>query len=223
MRLVALMLLALAPACAPAQDDAPALKLPAEVKAAPATIVEVRAETAGRVVEWVALTPGLSLRPTDGGRVLLFSGPPGRYELLAYTAAGAVPSKPARVLVVIAGPVPEPPVPPRPDALTEKVKKALEGDPEPDPARRAKLAKALAALYRELAKEAAEAPSPAEFRRVAKEAARSMVGDGALTGVRQVVGAEVALLLPTDAAFTAAQRAAVARLFDHLATILEGL
>ncbi len=211
----------------PPAPATPSLKLPTEVKAPPATITDLKAETAGKVVEWVTLTPGLSLRPVDGGRLLLFSGPTGRYELLAYTAVGDVPSKPARVVVVIGDPPVPPspgpgPNPPKPDALTERVKKAFGADPEADPAKKAALAKSLATLYRELAKEAAESPSADEFRRVARETAKSMIGD-ALIGVRQAVSAELALLLPTDAAFAGTQRDAVASLFTRLATILEGL
>ena len=67
---------------ATASEPAVTLKVPPEVRAPPATISEVRAETSGKVVKWVALTPGLSVRPIDDGRVLLFSGPAGRYELL---------------------------------------------------------------------------------------------------------------------------------------------
>ena len=73
---------------------APTIKVPAEVKAQPSTITELRADTNGKTVVWVVLTPGLSVRPVDGGRTLLFTGPPGRYECLAYTALADVPSGP---------------------------------------------------------------------------------------------------------------------------------
>lgn len=218
MRLLAFALIGLLPPSVRAQEP-PALKVPAEVRAAPAAIAELRAETSGKVVEWVALTPGLSVKPVEGGKVLLFTGPTGRYELLAYTAIGDVPSKPARVVVVIGAPEP-----PRPDPLAEKVRKALADDPS-DSALKAKHARALAALYRELAKEAADAgiATPGEFRRVAKEASARMIGPDALVGVRALVAAELALLLPTDEAFTDPQRTATARLFEKLAAILEGV
>lgn len=218
MRTLAFALIGLLSPFARAQDP-PALKLPAEVRAAPAAIAELRVETSGKAVEWICLTPGLSIKPTDGGKVLFFSGPTGRYELIAYTAVGDVPSKPARVVVIIGTPEP-----PKPDLIAERVKKAFADDPS-ESALKSKHAKALAALYRELAKEAADAgiASPAEFRRVAKEASAKMIGPDALVGVRGLVAAELALLLPTDEAFTDQQRAAAARLFEKLAATLEGL
>jgi hypothetical protein len=49
-----------------------------------------------------------------------------------------------------------------------------------------------------------------------------MIGADALAGVRKEVAAELAALLPTDAPFTDAQRAAVAKLFERLALSLDG-
>lgn len=218
MRCVALCA-ALVAARAPAGEPAPALTVPAAVSAAPAVIAEIRADTAGAVVRWVVLTPGLSVRALDGGRVLLVSGPPGRYELLAYTALGGVPSEPARCAVTI-GP---PPAPEPADPLARKVRAALAADPERDAAKRRRQAKQLAVLYRELAREAADPAltSPAEFRRIARDAAAKMIGPDALAGVRTEVAAELAALLPTDAPFADAQRAAVAKLFERLAAVLD--
>jgi hypothetical protein len=209
-----------------AEPDMVPLKLPAEVRAPPATIFEVRAETTGKAVKWLALTPGLSLRPIDNGRVLLASGPAGRYELLAYTALGDVPSDPARCTVVIGdppGPDPKPPNPP-PDLLRAKLKAAFDSDSAPAAAKREQ-AKDLAALYRAAAKlaPASATLTSGELLARVREAARTLVGPDALKEVRHVAGDELAALLPTDAPLAEAQRASAAALFTKLATILEEL
>jgi hypothetical protein len=213
-----------------AEPDAVTLKVPAEVKALPATITEVRAETTGKVVKWVALTPGLSVRPIDDGRVLLVSGPTGRYELLAYTASGDVPSDPARCVVVIGEP-PEPkppkppdPKPPPPDPLRAKLKAAFDSDAAPPELKR-EHAKDLAALYRaaaRLAEDTAVATSGELLTRV-RNAARTLIGPDALKDVRRVVGDELSALLPTDSPLTDSRRTSVATLFKRFAAILEEL
>ncbi len=214
---------------APTDPAAPTLKVPAEIKAQPATITELRAETNGKVVVWVVLTPGLSVRPIDGGRVLLFSGPPGRYECFAYTALGDVPSDPARCVIVIGeappgpGPNPKPPDPP-PDTLRTKLKAALDADAAPGEMKREQ-AKDLAALYRAAAKLAEDSavPTSGELLRRVRDAAGTLIGPDALKEVRRVVGGELAALLPTDAALTDTQRTSTAALFRKLASLLEEL
>jgi hypothetical protein len=213
-----------------AADEPAVLKVPAEVKAAPATIAEVRAETAGKLVKWVVLTPGLSVRPIDDGRVLLVSGPAGRYELLAYTALGDVPSDPARCVVVIGdapgpgpGPNPKPPEPP-PDSLRVKLKAAFDADPAPSESKR-EHAKDLAALYCAAAKlaEDASVPTSGELLRRVRDAAGTLIGSDALREVRRVAGNELSALLPTDAPLSPQHRTSAAALFRKLATILEEL
>lgn len=214
---------------APTDPAAPTLKVPAEVKAQPSMITELRAETNGKAVVWVALTPGLSVRPIDGGRTLLFSGPPGRYECLAYTALGDVPGDPVRFVIVVGdappgpGPNPKPPVPP-PDALRAKLKAALDADAAPPELKREQ-AKDLAALYRAAAKLAGDSavPTSGELLRRVRDAAGTLIGPDALKEVRRFVGSELASLLPTDAALSDAQRASAAALFRKLASLLEEL
>jgi hypothetical protein len=228
MRLTILMVCGVLPLSAP-QDipTPPALKVPAEVKAPAATISEVRAETTGKVVVWVVLTPGLSVRPIDGGRVLLFSGPAGRYECLAYTAIGDVPSEPARCAIIIGeapGPSPKPKPDPPPDPLRAKLKAAFDADGAPVELKRDQ-ARDLAALYRAAAK-LAEDPAvttAGELLKRVRDAAGTLVGPDALREVRRVAGNELASLLPTDSALKNDGRAAAAGLFRKLAVILEEL
>ncbi len=213
------------------------LRVPSEVTAAPATITEIRAETTALVVKWVVLTPGLSIRPIDSGRGLLVSGPPGRYELLAYTAAGDVPSEPVRCVVVIRATPPEPPLPeprpppppdppqPRPpDPLQARLSAAYTADAAAPDVKR-EHAKDLAALYRAAAK-LADDPTIAtsgELLRRVRDAAGLLIGPQALRDIRQIVASELASLLPTDAPLTASQRASAAQLFRKLAGYLEEL
>jgi hypothetical protein len=214
---------------APTDPSAPTLKVPAEVKAQPAMITELRAETNGKAVVWVVLTPGLSVRPIDGGRTLLFSGPPGRYECLAYTALGDVPSDPVRFVIVLSdappgpGPNPKPPDPP-PDILRTKLKAALDSDAT-TPELKREQAKDLAALYRAAAKLSADSavPTSGELLRRVRDAAGTLIGPDALKEVRRVAGGELAALLPTDATLSDAQRVSSAALFRKLASLLEEL
>lgn len=208
----------------PQDELPPTLKVPAEVKAPPATICEVKAETTCKVVVWVVLTPGLSARPIDGGRVLLFAGPTGRYECLAYTARGDVPSDPARCVIVIGtpGPEPKPPDPPA-DPLRAKLKVAFDADNAPL-AQKREQTRDLAALYRaaaKLAEDSAVGTSGELLRRV-RDAAGTLVGADALKDVRRVVGGELATLLPIDVALTGSQRTTIAALFRQLSDILDG-
>jgi hypothetical protein len=214
MRAMALCLLWLPPLAA--RDPAPAITLPAEVKARPAEITELKAQTAGQKVKWVVLTPGLSVRPIDGGKTLLFSGPTGRYELIAYTAAGDVPSDPARCVVVIEGEAP----PPAPDPLRVRLAAALAID---------KAAKAdvlqLAAIYREAAKLVTdpEVSTSKELLSRLRQVSAALIGPGTLPSVRGVVAEELLAVLgmSSEETLTAAQRKKAAELFTRLAALLE--
>ena len=66
--------------------EAATLKLPAEVKGAPAEFLRVPADTDGKVVRWIVLDKGLSLFPTDllkdTRTAVVVAREPGRYRLL---------------------------------------------------------------------------------------------------------------------------------------------
>lgn len=217
-KLLAMLLVAAAGAAR--ADDAPALKVPAEVSAKPATITELKTETAGKVVRWVPLTPGLSLRPVDDGRTLLFAGGPGRYELLAYTAVGDVPSDPARVVILIdgdPGPGPKPP-----DELRERIAAAL----AKDKAAKADVAQ-LAAVYREAARVAADpaVTTSADLMGRVRRVSASLLGPDALPTVRGAAAEELlaALGMTSDEPLTDRQRKRAGELFTRLADVLEAL
>jgi hypothetical protein len=202
----------------------PSLKLPAEVKVSAGKFGEVKAETTGRVVKWFPLSPGLDLRPFDGGKSLLFTGQPGRYELLAYTAAGDVPSDPARVAIVIEIPEPLPPPPPKPDTrLKDKLTAALAAD---------KGLKAdvvqLAFVYEQAAAAAEDKTIPSTrelLSRVRNVADQLLGGSDALFNLRVAVSEELLAVIgmTSDEPITDAQRKRAAELWRNTTAVLKEL
>ncbi|MBM3983769.1 MAG: hypothetical protein FJ304_26575 [Planctomycetes bacterium] len=217
MRAATLAFLLLAPP-APAQDSPP-LKVPERVAIRAGGLGKLRAETPGKVVKWVALAPGLSIEPVEGGHLLYFAGLPGTYELLAYTATGDVPSESARVVVVIEG---APPAPGPPDELRAKLAAALARDR----GARADVLQ-LAAIYREAARVAGEpdVPHSKELLARVRKVAEALLGPAALPAARAAVAAELLAVLgmSSEEPLTEARRGRAAALFARLAALLEEL
>lgn len=121
-----LVLLALA---LPAYAAPPELVLPKEVTGDPAAFVIVPATTTGKTVSWKAIDPGLNVFPPallkDTKTAVVSAAKPGRYRLLAVTAAGDEVSPFAETVVVIGGVEPIPDPKPKPDPKPP--------DPKPDP------------------------------------------------------------------------------------------
>ncbi len=199
--------------------DGPPLKLPEPVTVRAGTIGKLRAETPGKVVRWVALSPGLSVEPADGGKLIYFTGLPGTYELLAYTAAGDVPSEPARVVVVIEG---APAPPPPDDGLRAKLADALARDR----GARADVLQ-LAAIYREAARVVTDpdVPHSKELLTRVRKVAEALIGPTALPAVRAAVAAELLAVLgmTSEEPLSASQRSRATALFTRLASHLEEL
>jgi hypothetical protein len=203
----------------------PVVRLPAEVTAVPGRIVRLAADTPGKVVRWALASDAADLVPFPDGKIALFSSPtPGRYLVLAWTAAGDVPGEAARCVVVVGDPPPGPPVPPPPpaDPLTADLRKLFAADPSPDKA--AHLAQ-LSALYREAVAFAdrAEVETAGELAARIRSAAASLLPKDALPAVRKRVADEIARHLPLDGEqpLDAALRQAAADLFARLAAALE--
>src|SRR5205807_2227107 len=121
----------------------------------------------------------------------IFSAPsPGRYRILAYTAAGDVPSLPALTTVTVEGPVP--PVPPGPGPGP---------DPGPDPNPPDPLVQALQAAYA-AETDAAKAQQVNLLAALYRNAAASTVNQQELKtlgDLYQVLRAAGAALLPAAA------------------------
>lgn len=226
MRLLALCLLLTLPAVAIA-DPPKVVPVPAPEPekwvrlegATPGKLFVMGAEPASK---WRLETPGAELRVFDNGKSGVF---------LAQAAAvyRVTVTGPAGDVTQLELPVGESPLPPVPgNDLKARLKAAIDADPAPAAKKKGQV-KDLAAVYREIAKAAADTTitTAGEFIATAKRAAAAMVdGDSktrTLAGVRDdVVAKEVAAIFPADGSLTDAQRKAAADLFTRLAEALEG-
>lgn len=112
----------------------PELSLPKEVTTEPGAFAVIPATTSGKTVTWKSIDAGLNLFPAallkDTKTAVVIASKPGRYRLLAVTAAGDEVSEIAETVVVV-GNAPPVPVPPD-DGKTDPT-------PEPKPVEPAKL------------------------------------------------------------------------------------
>ena len=114
------------------------ITLPPEIHGMPGAFISIPSATDGKQVQWVVLDKGLNLFPVellrDSKTCVVTTTLEGRYRVLAYTATGDNPSKPAITLVIIGSP----PAP----------------EPEPDnPEEATKLSREIRAIYRALNEE----------------------------------------------------------------------
>jgi hypothetical protein len=97
---------------------APEVELPSAVSAAWPGFVTLTAKTAQKEVVWFSVSSEFQLVPAeilkDSKYALGSASRPGRYMVLAWTAEGGVPSKPAVCWVTVGDPAPTPPIPPVP-------------------------------------------------------------------------------------------------------------
>jgi hypothetical protein len=103
----------------------PPISVPPRVDGGVAAFIEVKAETAGKLVRWRAVDPGLNVFPAHLLRVttstVVSAAQPGQYRLWAWTAIDGVPSEAVECVVVVGaapptppGPTPPGPTPPQP-------------------------------------------------------------------------------------------------------------
>ncbi len=204
-----------------AQTPEPTIKLPAEAKGQPGRIVRLTAETASKHVRWHLVSDDADLVPFPEGKVALFTAPKaGRYTVLAWTAAGDVPSDAAKCVVVVGEPV----VPAPADPFARDLKKQFVDDGSADKARH--LAQ-LAALYREaiVYADKADVTTAGDLANRIRTAASTLIPADALVGVRKRIAEEIAKELPLDGdkPLDAATRAKAAKLFERIAVRLEEL
>jgi len=171
--------------------------------------VTVRAETEGKTVRWFAMTPGLSVFPSellrDTKATVVVAGVPGRYTLLAYTAKGDEPSELARCEIIIEGPAPPPPDPPGPkppdptDPLAKKIRDALASDPG-TAAQKREWAAALGGFYAAMAKHVAtdQAATVGDLLSDYRNAIPAVLPADAIPATRRVAGQEVAAIAGED-------------------------
>ncbi|QEL14888.1 hypothetical protein [Limnoglobus roseus] len=204
------------------QPPAPSIKLPSEVTGQPGRILQLKAEATGPHVRWFLASDDADLVPFPDGKVALFSSPKaGKYTVLAWTAAGDVPSDAAKCVVTIAGP---PAPPPAPSPFLRDLQKLYADDATTDKA--GPLAQ-LAALYHEAVTFVvkADVATTSDLAARIRAAGSTLLAADALVGVRKRIAEEVAKELSTDGdkPLDAATRAKAAKLFEQIATHLEEL
>jgi len=161
------------------------ITLPPEIHGMPGAFISIPSATDGKQVQWFVLDKGLNLFPVellkDSKTCVVTTTIEGRYRVLAYTAAGDNPSKPAITLVIIGSP----PAP----------------EPEPDnPEEASKLSREIRAIYRALNEDdkQAKAQKLAVIYKglvaVAKDPTIETTGD--LLGAAKIAANKV--LAPTD-------------------------
>ncbi len=190
--------------------DGPSIKVPPTVQAEAGDWVTVTAETDGKVVKWVSMSPSLKVFPThllrDTKTAVVSASKPGRYLLLAYTCAGDQPSDPAIATIVIGNdpvppPIPPPPVPPGPvDALTKKIQDALASD-SGSAADKLQYASKLAGFYSAMAKhvDQGNVSTVGDLLSDYQQAMKAVLPDGVIPNTRKVCGQEVFDLSGDDA------------------------
>lgn len=218
--LAAVVLAAISPAWSLAADP-PTVKLPADQKAEPGQLIRLTAETDGKTVRWIVCPDGADLIPFPDGKIAIFSArKPGRYAVHAYTAAGDLPSEPARCTITVeplAPPVP--PTPPAPsDPLAIELKALYAADTSGN---KANDVKTLAALYRLMALECAksEYTTAGQINARYRAAVAAVVPPLGIVDLRKRAAVEVIAAAGTDpdAAVTDAIRGKLAQTFTRLA------
>ena len=199
----------------PGPPPAPApLRLPAEVRAAPQTVIKLRAETATQKVRWRSLDPGLTLLDRDDLRdqreMRAFACEPGRYRVVAWCAAGDDATELVETVVVVEG------------SFAEAIKAAYLADTGSD---KAAALGDLAAVWR-LAVGYARSPQDATIGALmarVKAAGNSLARDR-IKAVRECIAEELTAQFGNPAAPLDKDAAAkAAALFDRIATTLENL
>jgi len=187
----------------------PAVQLPEKVAAKPGRLVQITAKSEQKVVKWFLIGEDADLIVMESTKAAIFSATnPGTYRVLAWTAAGDVPSDPAVCAIQVGEPPaptppsPKPPAPPSPPSPpSDPLQAALQGiyggleDPRKDEYRLA-----LVGIYRQAAKTAndAQLKTAGELYLVIRRAALKVLPDDALRPVRERLAQEIGSTLPTD-------------------------
>jgi hypothetical protein len=180
------------------------VKLPAEVRGAPGSYIQVQAVTDCPEVSWYSPTPGLNLFPTallKDTKTAVVTGAAGRYKLVAVAAKDSKPSPFVECVVVIgdAGPDPTPdPTPGPSDPLVVALKAAFDREPADQRIRLADVA----GVYAAAAKAVPAATVWGDvFKAISDENDKAKTL-GVLVGVKQAIAAELRRALPTKDAGT---------------------
>ena len=211
------------------------LKIPAEVTGEVAAFVTVIAETNNKQVKFYPIDSGLSVFPAallaNQKATVVVAAKSGTYRLLAYTAAGDIPSEPQICKVVIGGgkpdnlpPTPIPPAPPTPDRdkLLDALIGIYGGLQEQD---KEKHVKALAGIYRRAAATVDQFADLGTLYGGIKTSASEVVPAGAIRSIRERIAQETIRQLgdQPQAQLTPALASKAASYFSRLGYVLEEL
>jgi len=208
------------------------LKIPAEVTGEVAAFVTVIAETNNKQVKFYPIDSGLSVFPAallaNQKATVVVAAKAGTYRLLAYTAAGDIPSDPQICKVIIGGGkpdnVPPAPIPPTPekDKLLDALIGIYGGLQEQD---KEKHVKALAGIYRRAAATVDQFADLGTLYGGIKQSASEVVPPNAIRSIRERIAQETIRQLgdqPT-AQLTPALVSKAASYFSRLGYVLEEL
>jgi hypothetical protein len=211
------------------------LKIPAEVTGEVAAFVTVIAETNNKQVKFYPIDSGLSVFPAallaNQKATVVVAAKAGTYRLLAYTAAGDIPSEPQICKVVIGGgkpdnlpPAPIPPTPPTPDKdkLLDALIGIYGGLQEQD---KEKHVKALAGIYRRAAATVDQFADLGTLYGGIKTSASEVVPPSAIRSIRERIAQETIRQLgdQPQAQLTPALASKAASYFSRLGYVLEEL
>ncbi len=202
--------------------DPPMVSLPKELSTPPGRLLKIPAETVSPMVRWYLATDGADLLAFPDGKSAVFVSPKaGRFVVLAWTAAGDVPSELAQCIVQVGEAVP--PSPPESEFVVELRKRFAADLGE----FKATHAAQLASVYRDAVKLAdrPELRTVGELAAKLRQAVAGLLPANALLAVRQRIAEEIAAELPidTDTPLSPESRARAAKRFALIATALEGV
>lgn len=204
----------------------PKVELPAELTAKPGRLIQISAKSEQKTIRWFLAGGDADLIIMESTRTAIFSAmEPGNYKIVAYSAAGDVPSEPAICVVSVGDPKPPSPIiPPLPsDPLATALAAIWGGLQEPD---RMASKSGLTEAFRQgvtLADDKALLDLGA-FTAALRKARMAKVSDGKLMAIRERIGEELATLgEDSQTAFGPELRAKAKAICGRVVAALEAL
>lgn len=93
--------------------QSPKVELPAELQARPGRLIQITARSENKAIKWFLANGDADLIVMESTRTAIFSAmESGQYRIVAYTAAGDIPSDPSICVVTVGDGKPGPIIPP---------------------------------------------------------------------------------------------------------------
>lgn len=231
---ISAFVVAISLAPAHADDVPPSLKV-TDVRAIVGDWIVLRAETEGRGVRWKSLDRGLRIAPPelalrDPKATLATASRPGKYRVVCVTAKGDVPSEIVEFHVTVEADGPEPPPDPKPpepsDALSRKLREALQTDPG-ELAKKREYIAILAGFYSAMSKHVStdQVATVGDLLSDYRNAIPAVLPEGAIPGIRKICGEEVAAIAgdEPERKIDSTLKSKLVDLFTRLASALDAL